>query len=402
MTNTARPKGASLKRMLAGKAPVFIVQRGAQFQDRLPEVFDSLAETNGRKLGLGTVARMQSRMTPARTLDYLDRLDNVPLKLVDPEFHRRPESGWEGAAPANPAKSANPWAIYDDIPKKPDRAWVGRSIQAQYQFGATVALSASGWVDTTKANVSLANAMAFVAESRAVLGHHPMFVNLTMDYRWLVDKELRGMLLQEITESSEKLWYLRFWWPIVTYRYGQLLDEDVLRGYRILTRTAAVEGKQLILPNSGLTGWVMSALGAAGFSTGTSWPDQAFARQRPMGGRKGQKPPPHTPRFFDRHILHTLDYTMEQRLAVIDGHKPFETPFSRAIAEDEHNKELAGLHYLTSVGNLQANLSSSNPTITATKALRQAERFLAGVDDLDQPTGGNSPLHLGGWGRLLN
>lgn len=403
MNNKPTPQpelGAPLKRILSGKVPVYIIHRGAQFQNRIPEVFTGLAASSGTALGLGTVAKMQS-MAPKSLSEYLGGV-GVPLRIADPELFRRADSGWDGFDTTRERKRALPWRFYDNVPTKPDRTWIGTVIQSQYDSGATVALSATGWVDATKANIQLANAMAFVNASRQVVQNDPMFVNLTLDYRWLTDKELRGMLLQEIVESSEKHWYLRFWWPIITVRYGQLLDPDVLRGYRILARTAALEGKRLYLPNSGLTGWISTSLGATGFSTGTSWPDQAFARQRPMGGRKGQKPPPHTPRMFDRSILHTVDHTVFERLLSQSGHRPFPTSFSSEIAATGHTKELAGLHYLESAGNLQAKLAGKDPTITVEKAVRRGTRFLDSLDPLDKPTGGNSPVHLNEWTQLLN
>lgn len=162
-------------------------------------------------------------------------------------------------------------------------------------------------------------AMEFVDTSRDVVGDKPMFVNLTLDAQWLSDKQLRAVLLQPIVDSPEKHWYLRFWWPMIANRYGQLTDKNVLDGYRVLSRTAALERKRLFLPNAGLTGWVMTGLGATGFSTGTSWTDQAFARERRMGGVKGRPSPPRIPRMFDRALLHTVEFGRFERLQTVPG-----------------------------------------------------------------------------------
>lgn len=392
--------GASLKKVLRGGAPLFIIQRGSQHQGRLNEVFDELQTKHGKKLGLGLSLKM-SKHNSKQMADLFSANEDIPVRIADPELYRHPDTGWEGIERAKERKTPHPWSFYSTLHTKPNRLWTREVIHSQFDAGATVALSATGWVDSAKAVSSLASAMALVAESREIAGERPMFVNLTMDFRWLIDRELRGILLEEIVESKERNWYLRFWWPLITFRYGQLLDEDVLRGYRVLARTAALEGKNLYLPNTGLTGWLMTGHGAAGFSTGTSWPDQAFARERVMGGRPGQKPPPRTPRIFDRAILHTIDHGVYERLQGLDGHTEYRTRFSDEL-DDGHSHEVAGLHYLASVGNLQAKLADRNPQIEVEKAVRRSTRWLRGLSPIDRPTGGNNPGHLPVWMDLLS
>lgn len=401
MTDQPASFGASLKKSLRGNTPVYIIQKSHQFNSRLGEVFETLHDDHGSKLGLGLSVKLAA-FKPQQLGDFFNEHSAVPMRIADPELHRHPSSGWEGIERIKPRATPLPWNFYSVLHQKPNAAWIREVIQSQVNYGATVALSATGWVDAAKATRSLTDAMSVVAASREIVGpEKPMFVNLTFDSRWLTDKELRGILLQEIVESSEKHWYLRFWWPLITYRYGQLLDVEVLRGYRLLARTAALEGKRLYLPNSGLTGWLMTAFGATGFSTGSAWPDQAFGRERIMGGRKGQKPPPHTPRLFDRSILHTIDYAIFERLAAIPSHKEFPTSFSRSIAAAEHSKELAALHYLVSVGHLQAKLGG-NRQMEAAKAVHRGTGWLNSLDPLDRPSGGAYPAHLSIWRDLLN
>ena len=396
-TQQASYLGAPLKRILGGQAPTFLTHRSYSNQSRLGEVFDELASTNKRALGLGIVAKLQDT-TPKNNGQHLHGLERVPLRIADPEIYKRPESGWEDY---KPKKVPTPWDYLRDVPSSPNQAWVSAVIEHQLSAGATVALSATGWVSTAKPEAALTNAMAFVNASRTAIGTNPMFVNLTMDFHWLADSDLRGILLHEMTESREKHWYLRFYWPIVTTRYGQLTDENILRGYKILCRAAALEGKRLFLPNSGLTGWLMTSFGATGFSTGTSWPEQAFARQRAMGGRKGQKPPPRTPRMFDRTLLHTLDYTTYGQMQEQPNHRAYETSFSRELEVTGHTPEVAGLHYLTSVGNLQAKLAK-RPNIMASRAVGRGTSFIDSLDRLDRPFAANNPTHLGIWNQILS
>jgi hypothetical protein len=394
-TTAAAP--VPLSAILAGDVPTFLVHKSFQYAKRVPEALRYISGLHSPSLGIGVVAPVHTHKRKA-VEQFVASCGIAPLVLVDPELHFATTSTWDGAG----AKFNDDWSALMDMPEKPKPKWVKLALDTQSDLGANVALSASGWVDAAHATKSLARAMNFVAESRSYVGStSAMMVNLSFDWRWLVDDALRAMLLQEIVESNEQVWYLRFYWPEVPVRYGQLTDPAVLVGYRELATLCALEDKQLFLPNTGLTGWVATALGATGFSTGQAWPEQAFARQRIMGGRKGQPPPPAIPRYFDSQLLHTIEFSEFERLSAFASHAKLDTPFSLEIDVDGHSRELAGLHYLMAVAELQAKLKGKRPEAKASREVAAATKFITDLRRADQPAGLNNPTQLRMWKDLM-
>ncbi|MDH6238590.1 hypothetical protein [Cryobacterium sp. CG_9.6] len=390
---------ANLATILGGGVPTFLVHKSYQGAKRVPEALGYINGLHSPDLGIGVVVPLHNHKRTA-VEQFVANCQLAPVILIDPELHYATTSAWESHADA---KVNDDWINLMDAPQKPKAKWIKLALDIQIDLGATVSLSASGWVDATDGTRSIARAMSFVDESRSYVGSEaPMAVNLTFDWQWLVDEELRATLLQEIVESNERLWYLRFYWPEIPVRYGQLTDAAILAGYRELAELCALEDKQLFLPNSGLTGWVATALGATGFSTGQAWPEQAFARQRIMGGRKGQRPPPRIPRYFDSQLIHTIEYSEFERLSELEPHEELVTPYSLEIEEEGHSHELGGLHYLMAVADLQSKLKGKRPEAKSARKVKAATKFIDELRRADQPAGLNRPLHLAAWKDVLS
>lgn len=391
-------QGPTLKRSLGGKVPLLIVNRSYQNAQRLPEVFDHMAAEHGKALAVGAQIRLPG-MSETRAQSFMSEVAHVPVRIADPELWRVPGSGWPSAKALNSIETK--WPYLTPTPNKVSAVWAKSVLDAQRDSGASVLLTATGWLTEANGSKALTSAMDWVAESRRLVGDQPMWVNLTMDSKWLSDTSLRNALIDEIVESSERAWYLRFWWPEVKPRYGQLVDDALLRGYRELATATAVEGKRVYLANSGLTGWVAAALGAAGFSTGQAWGEQAFAAQRPMGSTKGAKRPPKIPRMFDSTVLHTMDFNEHSRLRGMPKHREYSTPYSSEIDTDGHTPERASLHYLLAVGELTASLNGTRPNFLAHRRARRGQKFIEGLSPVDQLNGISKPLHLPYWMKLL-
>ncbi|SDO34228.1 hypothetical protein SAMN05660199_01755 [Klenkia soli] len=404
----ATPVQADLAAQLSGSMPLLLLAKSAQKAGHLPEVAQVATRVTGGAVGVGVVLRLPSH-TAAAAAAFLARFGSSPVRLADPDLYRAPSHGSPDKAIGVRTVKWHPWLANAPAPSSStDTAWVGTVLQKQIDAGATVMLSATGWVGATNGAIELGHARRWVAASRAAARPStPMFVNLTMDRAWLTDSNLRSLLLQELVESNERLWYLRFRWPVTNPRYGQLRDAAVLDGYKLLAVTAALEGKVLVLPNSGLTGWVATALGATGFSTGMSWGEQAYADPRIVSARKGEPPPPPTLRLFERSLLHTVDHASHVALMAQQDYLLCRCRYCQALGAHTQSparwdRETAGLHYLLRVARLTAMLNGPARRTEATREVLRAQQFLkATATTAAAPTGNNAPAHLSEWYRLL-
>jgi hypothetical protein len=383
---------------LAGAVPTLVVHRSYHHAGQLPDLVVRAQRVCGIDAAVAVATRLPVQAPKAARV-FLDSVPTATLRIADPEIHTLP-----GPAPAPHLKALKQAANYRygavPVPTTPNQGWVRDVLDAQYGAGANVMLSASGWVGAAHGARQLASAMSFVAATRAELGADDiMFVNLTLDSAWLIDQGLRGLLLQEIVESPESLWWLRVMWPPLRPNpYSQLVDPSLLEGYLELAQTAADEDKVVFLPNSGLTGWVATALGASGFSTGMSGPERAYLNQPPQGGGGAGTP---RERFFEPNLLHTILRSDHPQLARQPGYQRCACAYCRQLANGLWQKDQEQLHYLHNVAELTAGLGRTGRKAAARTRVQRALTFNTGLPRAARLTGESEPKHLNAWETLL-
>lgn len=349
---------------------------------------------------LGSVVSL-STSTPANAAARVALGTRAHIRLADPQLWKHDTSGWPAVKPGEPKKALNYswWSSAKPHSQPVDAAWVAEVLQTQRDAGANLLLSATGWVEPSNARKSLDDATRWVQASRdAVLGE-PMFVNLAFDLSWLSNPSQLSMLLTELVESTEELWYLRFFWPKNTVRYGQLTRADVLDGYAQLVAVAGAEDKRLVLANTGLTGWIATALGGAGFSTGNSWPEQAFVDSPGGGGGKGAR----KERYFDRNVLHTVEHPAQIRLARQAGYVTCTCAYCAALfGGGPWSHAYAGDHGVMRAAALtESILSAPNPRASAHATVASAIAFNARLTGTAALSGNDRPRHLPLWESTL-
>ncbi|MGB5953560.1 MAG: hypothetical protein WBG57_13720 [Ornithinimicrobium sp.] len=387
---------APLLDMVEGRVPMFLVHKSHQHSQHIPELLAAARRRVRGRAGLGVVVRLP-KLAPAAANTYLASCTHAAMKIADPEIYTITGSG-SPTPPPHKAKTRYSWM--NGIPATLDPAWVQEVLESQAAAGANVFLSASGWVADTTGRTELARAMDWVRASRAELGDENMFVNLTLPSTWLTNTDLRSALKQELVESNEPLWWLRFYWPVVEPRYGQLTERAILDGYRDLATTATLEDKVLVLPNSGLTGWMGIAWGAQGFSTGTSWPEQMYGAQPIRRSTPGRPKAAPVERYFDRTVLHSVPHAAHLTLRTQPTHLTCACRFCRRLgAAATYEQPTANLHYLLECASLTGDLNTRRPGHQALRTVRDASAFAA---DLPTPLTANArPLHLPEWQARL-
>jgi hypothetical protein len=212
---------------------------------------------------------------------------------------------------------------------------------------------------------------------------------------WLCRPALLDALLTELIEKQQfDIWYIRVQWP--SKPWTQPTGKDLLAGYRRLAQVADDEGRRLLLPQTGLTGWLMLAWGAAGFGTGPFGSNQAFLAPSDFGKQPIE-------RYFERQLLHTVERTARSLLLADPAYGQCLCPYCRPLFSGAAwSHEYAGLHYLFNAGTLTAGVAPATAGRRGThgavgRKVRAAQRFAAGK----ALTGNSDPAHLRAWDQLL-
>jgi hypothetical protein len=289
--------------------PVLVVHKSHQLCRRLPELLQVLNREVGNVVTLAVSLNLPSQ-APQRARQYLDRYPSSILKLADPTvFNHVDQLG--DPSKKNDRKHCR--YMRTPLPASPDQQWIGELLNLQEDAGANALLSPTGVIDDADPEQELANALDWVRATRQANPALPMFVNLTFSRFWLMNTRLRHRLLQEVVESQERLWYLRFRWGVVKPPYSQQRSHDLLEGYKELAQVVRAERKVLLLPTSGLTGWLGSAWGASGFGTGMGPAEQGFAERPTVRMPAGTKRP-RRHRYFERSLLQVVSLATHQSL----------------------------------------------------------------------------------------
>jgi hypothetical protein len=380
---------------LDGNAPIFLAHRGGQHHKLLPHALARLHYAHGQNLALGAIIRLPGQTREAGR-EFFDRCATAAIRIADPICYM--EDGNILRLPKEPiSPSAKARAIYLSMRESDD--WVRQVLDAQREAGANLLLTPGRALDTGNPRDSLKTLFEEAEQAVSLLEREErLALNLTLPARWLSADDLREKLFNELLDREEhEIWFVRVQWP-GQRSFTQPANEKMLQGYKRLAELATDENRLLLLPQTGLTGWLMLAFGARGFGVGSSATDQAFVE--PSYGRS--KGASRKERYFEKQMLHTVERSVHDALSTESDYEECECPYCPTLLHGQAwSHELAGLHSLFSMGCVAAQAQQDSGRGGYRAAVRrmvhEAMRFAQGKDLADT----NAPQHLESWDQHL-
>jgi len=389
---TRSADGASV---LDGTRPLFIVHKPHQYHDELPRLFERLQADVGDSVALGVSSWLPSGAATSHC-EFNFACEAADVRIVDPRGYLADRQDLRVKKPSARAAQHAPYLRDEAFP-------VASLLEAQRECGANLLLTSGRALNPSAALRSLAEACDEGDEAMAALKQgERLALNLTMSAEWLRRSELLDDLLAELIEKRQfRIWHVRVQWAPPAKSWHQPVDEELLAGYRALAETARNEERRLLLPQTGVTGWLTLAWGAAGFGTGLFGTGQAFLEEDDDSGPRKNST---IERYFERQLLHFAERTGRSELTKDqEAYRKCTCPYcGPLLAGSAWSKKHAGLHYVHSVGMLTAGVAPAgamphevHEAVAGT--VRAATLFAADK----RLTGQSAPAHLRTWDRVL-
>lgn len=388
----AVPALRSRDEALSVATPLMFVHRPHQRGVTIPRLLANVFTTTGGAVSLGAAVALPSGATQAHK-DWLDSCKAASVKIADPLGYQLDQNLLRVKAISDRSKRYMPYLAKDPLD-------VDEVLQAQRDAGANLLLSPGRALDATNAQPALDAAFAEADKALAgLVGGERLALNLTLSEQWLSQPTLREALFNQLMDQQQfDVWYIRVQWPASLRALHQPLNVELLQGYKRLAQMAQDEDRVLLLPQTGMSGWLQLAFGSTGFGAGPFGAGQAF-KEHSQGGGGGQEP---IARYFEPSLLHSVERTVHDALSKQIDYVACDCPYCPALlapSAPAWNHELARLHHLHSMGRLAGLGASTGRALPAAvrRTVRAAKQAAA-----NQPLAGISlPQHLQVWDQLL-
>lgn len=317
---------------------------------------------------------------------------NATFVLADPETHKM-----ELPFPSRGRGRDDLAYLKESSPRANISRFVANVLQAQVNNGRSILLSP--WLVHGAApnarNLQATVAFAQAAAASQLVNGRELWFGFQVTQGVVADNAERNALLNELVELPTKPIYLRVQ---VDAPDGprQFADGAVIAGLRQLVEGLRSNGVRVVLPQSGLLGWLMLPLGAVSFGAGTRTSMQrttalttgGFARQ-PLNWY-----------FVPQFLGIALAEEMPQ-IARVSTFQPCDCPYCGGQLPPTgaaFDRVLAGKHYLWWCAKLASELNGKQPLAEVQRRIASAQAFWTRVqgssvvlDDRSQPQ------HLANW-----
>ncbi|MEV4631202.1 hypothetical protein AB0J90_33525 [Micromonospora sp. NPDC049523] len=395
---------------LDGRRSILLYHAGGTRFAQGRELLTRLHAKNGASLGLGVSVSIP-RHSAKKIADVFDCsvaalriadpeafwFDQEVLQLAstDPETYTHQQTGIAAARRAARLKEFAPY-----LHRLSDNYFIDEVVEAQRAAGANLILTSGRALSTSHPTRSIENLIQEGDHVHSLLStNERMALNITLPLDFITNESLCDALLAELLEREQfDVWHVRGQWR--NNEDGAVLkDPTALKFYKNLSNLAEEEGRVLLLPQSGLTGWYFLAHGARGFGTGTSMAQQAFLQHRPFARQPGI---PNVQRIFERALLHPVEFTFHLSLRDQPKYVACDCRWCEAIdATQVYNRTTSGWHTLYNHGALTASARGSDSTGGRRAAVRKILRRAQAFRNDQNLLGKNDPKHLSNWSELL-
>ena len=375
---------------LAGASPLFLVHRPHQKGSLMPRLLASVAAATRGSVGTAVSVGLPQATNESLSV-WLSSCVVASVKLADPLGYLKDPTIVRVPAVSDRARR---WRPYLGEPGDD----VASLLELQREVGANLLLTPGRALDPTNAQASLDRAFGQGDDALADLRPgERLALNLTLPATWLASDTLRAKLFAQLLDQEQfDVWHIRVQWPSSLRSLHQPVSLELLTGYKRLSQLAGDEGHALILPQTGLTGWLQLAFGGHGFGSGLFGSGQAF-KEHSQGGSGAQ---PEVERYFEPTLLHPVERAVHDAMRAEQGYVMCDCPYCPALhAKQEWDHTLARLHLMHWQGRLAGLAFEQGRSQEA--AIRGAVRA-AVIASAAQPLAGISvPRHLSVWDQLL-
>lgn len=375
---------------LSGTAPLLIVHRPYRYRGQIPRLLASVVRATAGSVALGAASPLPKGTAESHRL-WLDGCAGASVLIADPMGFLLDSEIVRVNAPTERNQGWMPYLQNNPLD-------VVEVLEAQRQVGANLLLSPGRALDAANPQPALDIACAQGDEALTALQPgERLALNLTLPAQWLSRPALRDQLLNQLLDQEQfDIWYVRVQWPSTLRATEQPTADDLLQGYKRLSQLAVDEERVLLLPQSGLTGWLQLAFGASGLGSGLSGSDQAF--KEPVGGGTGA---PQLERYFEPALLHWVERTVHDVLRGQASYVACDCPYCPALhATTPWSHELAALHGLHWTGRL-CGLAAESGRGGPAAAVRRTVRAAVAAASTQPLAALSQPRHLAAWDRLL-
>ncbi len=277
--------------------------------------------------------------------------------------------------------------------------FVEQMLEAQRQVGATALISPWLLHGLSQTEHELAATVGFASAAEELVDGEKLLMGVEATEGVFANGEARNDFVNELVEGPELPVYLRMRMSPPP-GYKQYQQPAALEGLRNVVVALEANERPVALPQSGLTGWFMTAFGARSFGAGMQG---SMQRNSAPAGGGGGFPPLHW--YFVPQMLGFVQSEEMEDVAAVDDFEPCDCPYCEGDLPETgagFDVRRAGRHFLWWCSSLGAELTDSDPAEVVSDRVEEAVAFAEEVEDNAELDDRSVASHLSIWNDLLS